>query len=467
MTDPLLPESLLRTEDPDLKARAKTTLLKAGVRLREASGGRLLVRTDPASSNAFVRLKSLQNAEGKLRSDAGAALALGDHLDEEGAREMAEAMRAAYPPNKWVGHAFQGVQLELLANLEPLRTLSEFVDVYPDARLFALTTTDRFHFLDVFWRLSSEAAATGKSLEDMRDDDRYPRPSAVSGVAYIFAAHLVCAQLVARNRPLAAVFETLGGSQVIATAPGSWSRPPGLADWPTGSGYSNYFGTADGLYKTRFEQIPADAGRILLQQSVDAANRLIGTVNDPAIWVRDDGELDTVERQIAWSSLDLGFNTVAAMGSEWVSDESLWMAFRALGALQGYWRRKKLDRLFDPDAIRKFAIPALPEGFVREYSEDLLSNYEQELERMYPDDEPNERLGRLREIRNVVHGTGADFGERDRRLQALVGLGAGGLHLLRDVSVMWWSSVLFAPDSNATPGHAPWNDHAPSSSGTE
>lgn len=453
---PLLPESLLRTDDRELKARAKTTLLKAGIRLRETPGDRLTVQADAASASAFVMLKPLQNAEGKLRHDAAATLALGDHLDEAGAREMAEAMRAAYPPDRFTGHAFQGVQLELLANLDPIRVLSDFVDVYPDARLFALATTERFHFLDVFWRLSSEAATTGKSLEDMREDERYPRPTAVSGVAYIFAGHLACAPLVARNQPLAAVFETLGGAQVIAIAPSSWSRPPALADWPTGSGYSSYFGAGDGMYATRFNEVPTGAGRALLEQSLDAANRLIGTVNDPVTWVGEDGELDTVERQIAWSTLDLGFNTIAAMGSEWTSDESLWMAFRALGALQGYWRHRKLDRLFDPEAIRSFALPTLPEGFPREYGEDLVANYDRELERMYPDDEPSERLARLREIRNVVHGTGADRGERDRRLQALLGLGSGGLHLLRDISVMWWSSVLFAPETNGAPGRPPW-----------
>lgn len=459
---PLLPESLLRTDDPDLKARVKKTLLLAGLRLRKADAGRLTVHADSVTADAFVRLKPLQNAEGKLRADAAKTLALGEHLTEDDARAMAETMRAAYPPDKWSGHAFQGFQLELLANVEPVRTLAEFIDVYPEARLFALTTTKRFHFLDTFWRLAADAAAAGKSLEDMRDRKLYPRPTAVTGVAYIFAAHLVCGPLVARNQPLAAVFETLGGTQLIAIAPGSWTRPPGFADWPTGSGYSTYFGLGDGLYKTRFDKIPDHAGRTLLEESLAAANRIIGMVNDPGRWVRENAELDTVERQIAWSTLDLGFNTIAVMGADWTSDESLWVAFRALGALQGYWRMKKLDRLFDPEAIGEFAISKLPKGFAREYAEDLVGNYAGELQNMYPDDEPGERLARLREIRNVVHGTGADFGERDRRLRALLGLGSGGLHLLRDMAVTWWASLLFAPETNGAPGSPPWAEAAAS-----
>jgi hypothetical protein len=75
---------------------------------------------------------------------------------------------------------------------------------------------------------------------------------------------------------------------------------------------------------------------------------------------------------------------------------------------------------------------------------------------MFPDDDPEQRLARLREIRNVVHGTGPDFGERDRRLRALLGLSSGGLHLLRDVAALWWSSLLFAPRTNARPNRAPW-----------
>ncbi|MDQ3955557.1 MAG: hypothetical protein M3285_08420 [Actinomycetota bacterium] len=128
---PLVPEPLLRTDDAELRERAKTTLLRAGLRLRKAPSERFSVHADAASSGAFVWLKSLQDADGKLRGDAKDTLALGDHLDEKEARDMAESIRAAHPPDGWSGHAFQGLQLELFTNLDAVRTLSEFVDPRP------------------------------------------------------------------------------------------------------------------------------------------------------------------------------------------------------------------------------------------------------------------------------------------------------------------------------------------------
>lgn len=453
--EPRLPEALLRTTDSALKERFRASLLKAGLRLR-AEGSTWSIRADPAHREPFVLVKPLQNAEGRIRADAAGSLKGGAHIEEAAAREMAEEIRTAYPPGEWVGTDLQGIQLGLLANVDPLKTLKDFVEDRPEVRLYALRTTDRFHFLDVFWRLAADASRLGTTLEQMKDRGRYPRPTAVTGTAYMFCAHMVCSPLTARNQPLAAVFETLYGTQVVAVPEGAWSRPPGGVDWPSGSGYHDLLGSGHGLYKTRFSKIPPHSAREALGQCVLATNVLVGLLNDPAQWITTDGELDSVERQIAWSTLDLGFNAVSTLASEWMSSESLWTSFRALGALEGFWNLPRLDPLFDPDKLRSAAVSVFPRGFLAEYTEDIIENYGRELIKMYPHDHPAERLSRIREIRSVVHGTAARFGDRYRRLDALSRVGTGGLHLLRDIAACWWSSVLFAPAQNARPGHPPW-----------
>lgn len=414
------------------------------------------MRMDPAHPQPFVLVKPLQNAAGQMRADARDSLEAGAHIEENARAEIAEQIRNAYPLEGWIGSELQAVQLELLANLDPMKTLADFAAARRDVRLFALRTTDRFHFLDVFWRLSADAILLGTSLEAMKEPNRYPKPTAVTGSAYMFSAHVVCAPLTARNQPLAAVFETLYGTQVIALPAGAWTRPPSLMDWPSGSGYHDMLGSGEGLYKTRSSKIPDQTAGGALTACVAAANRLIASLNDPARWIGSDGSLDAVERQIAWSTLDLGFNAVSSIAAEWASSEALWTAFRALGALEGFWNLQGLDALFDPTNLKKFGASALPAGFLREHMEDLIENYSRELKKMYPDDSEQERLARIREIRNVVHGTGAKRGDRVRRLAALSRVGTGGLHLLRDMATCWWSSVLFDPDRNARPGRPPW-----------
>lgn len=457
----LLPPALLEGAPPSLVDRFRRVLRLAKLRFR-TEGTNYIVRSDVVTASDFVVLKPLQNQAGQLRADAARNLAEHAQLSEEEMQQAARAMRAAYPPDTFVAsNSVNAFQLSLLTNMDSTQVLRHFLEVHPTVRLYALVTTDAFRFRDTFWRLAARAAENNMSLTKMSEAPEYPTTTAVSGVAYLFAAHLVCALLTARVHPLATVLETLGAVQIVVVREQPWERPLHLAEWPSGSGYQTLMRAERPVYRTRFDDVPADAATDLLNAAVAAANRLVATVNDPATWRRTDGALDTLERQIAWSSIDHGFNALAQLASEWWSPETVWAAFRALGILEAYWGGNILDQLLLPDYVKRFAVPHLPDGFFRNWAGDIVDNYARELEHMYPADPPAERPARVRQIRNLVHGTGVlapphDRARRQARLQALLGVDKGGLQLLRDVAVFWWGSMMMAPETHARSGVPPW-----------
>lgn len=452
-----LPTRLLQDADADQLARFRAVLLRGGLRLRQQNG-EWFVRSDPGGD--FVLLKPLQGPTGALRADAAKTLGKGAYMSRKEMAEMADVLRKAYPSD-FVPHSLQAFQLGLLTNVDPMPVIQHFLGVHSRMRLYALRTTERFHFRDVFWRLAISSDEHGQRLVDMNARDAFPGPTAATGIAYVFSAHLAAAPLTARLQPLAAILETLGGIQIVAVSEGAWDRPPSIGSWPSASGYLDLLGEGQDVYRTRHKTIGPDVGKDALLASIRGVNSLVAHLNDPANWRTADDRLDPLERQIAWSSVDLGFNTIAELAREWTSSEALWTAFRALGIVAGFWS-SGLDQLLTPSTIQAHAVRHLPEGFLRDTAEDLTSNWARELASMYPDEDEPDAVARVREVRNLVHATAVPAKpgspKRRARLDALKGTGNGGLALVKDLAMFWWSSLLFSPSTNAISGSAPWAD---------
>jgi hypothetical protein len=77
-----------------------------------------------------------------------------------------------------------------------------------------------------------------------------------------------------------------------------------------------------------------------------------------------------VERNIAWSTLNVGITAVASLGKLWSSPESLWVGFRALDILAGLLSKRGtvlgIERLLHPESIRAHVLSALTPEWYRE-----------------------------------------------------------------------------------------------------
>ena len=255
---------------------------------------------------------------------------------------------------------------------------------------------------------------------------------------------------------------TSWGAEILALARGSWIRPGITTGWPTGFGGLVLTGTGQGIYAGRHTTIDRDMPKRLAEALLDGANSLIGLLTDPGEWADSNGELDSVERMVAWSTVDLGLSTITEMGRNWASAESVWTAFRALGVLQGYWQGVGrgdvlLQDLLYPDVIRTVVLSAVPDTWYRGWVEDIVGNYEDALLSMYPGETIEVAVDRVADLRNLVHGTGVDrAAHRGRRLEALRGVGReGGLALMKDIAAFWWLSVVASPSTHGRTGDPP------------
>ena len=196
----------------------------------------------------------------------------------------------------------------------------------------------------------------------------------------------------------------------------------------------------------------------LLEKFVTASNGLIDHLTDPAVWTSPSGEINIDERNIAWPSARFGIGAIAQMGEEWHSEEMIWTAFRAIGILQGIWeggrqKPKLLDEMLKPDVIRRHALSHIPNVVLRDWYGEVIDYHEEALFGI--DRSVDVATRTVRELRNLVHGTGSRAHDRAARIRALEIATQPGLRFLKDVAACWWTAAICSPTTHCVPGESP------------
>lgn len=175
-------------------------------------------------------------------------------------------------------------------------------------------------------------------------------------------------------------------------------------------------------------------------------------------------EVNVEERNIAWSSVNLGLAAIKDVAQHWGSDVSIWTAFRALSILAGYWTPPdgpdvKIRQLLTPTALNDHAVPELKPAWLQTWCSDVVSNWGEVLSEMFPGSTHEEAAGAIQELRNLVHGTGAAptrSRSRGARLLAFSSTGDANLQIVRDLATMWWTALIQSPDTHAVAGASPF-----------
>ena len=440
----------------------------AGFNLLERDD-RWTISEEPNSSRpGNIVLRPLQDRFGRLRRDAEVGLTRGETLLPQEDAERAAARFRSDPdtPDLVVTNSFEAFAQELVRNANPIDPLRQFLEKHEGIRVFALHTSSRFRHRDLMWRMMARAHSENATLAEMtRSPEAWPTSDEISGSAHIFCTHLIGPPLFARSEPIAAAFTSIRGNQLVVVGDGAFRRPFTFGGWPVAT--SDWLtGRVEEVRAPWPQEVSLEDAVQLLSHCVERADRLVEFLNSIQTWTRRDGDLKYDDRMITWSTIDLGFNTVAAMAKDWQSTESVWTAFRALDVLQGLWEGTRpgsiLRRdLYDPAVIREHGLSVLgPQGY-QEWASGVIDVYEQELGRMYPATAPADRPRQVAELRNLIHGTGTqrtDPSARTKRLQALRGVGEGALQLLQYVAAIWWSGVLMSPPTHAVPHRSPLRD---------
>lgn len=472
-----LPTDFLAGANPAAKRALRNLLSQAGIRMR-LERERVAFRSDPTPT-VLVSTKRLQRkSDGKLREDAGRTLRSGDLLSDKQAEENARLFRERYRafiPNR-AGKAekifptsLDVFQAELLWNLDEVSIIQRWVDEWgPGIRLHRVVTGRALHFRDLLWRLASAHLQDGLSLQEMIDQGRWPQLSQVSGAVISQAAVWLVAPMAARLQPMAAAFSTVRGAEIVAIPQGAWERDPYQPLlWPTGFGSLRLGGSGEEAYAIDGDtSIPHSVATDLLDEQCAGVNQLMLTLTDPGRWTRGSrSELDCEERNIAWSTVNVGLSAIKEVARQWGNEESIWAAFRSLGILAGYWSKPsgpdvKISEMLIPETLSNHVVPYLkPSWLAQWYGDVVVANWANALSEMFPRSSPGEAAGGVQELRNLVHGTGArPVGSRTRsaRLLALSSTGTANLQLVRDIATMWWLAVIQNTDTHAIAGGSPF-----------
>lgn len=256
-----------------------------------------------AADLPLLRLRPLQDAAGRLRHSAAEVL-----KGPLTAEEVADGhLRAAVEEGTiQVDTALNGLQVELVANLDPLPPLTRFLAQHgDDVRFFRLEVSPLLGFRAAFWRLLA-AARDGQSLHALRAGGTLPDRTVVQGADEVLPGRIVVLPLVARIQPLGALVQTATGAELIAVSRGAFERPqPRVAGWPTGA--APVFSISPSVDRVfRVAHWPDNHGKQVLDDSIAGASGLLDYVTDPTNWVDERGQIDLSERLIAFSSLALG-----------------------------------------------------------------------------------------------------------------------------------------------------------------
>ena len=455
----LLPASVSRQSldrlRPALKKELRPLFAATGVRYRLV-GDRVEVRADPTD---MIYARSLRTGTGGLRADVASIL----ERDTVGL-DIRPGLSAFLEKHR--AHQVTGVpdmvrvQLELLLCDDPVGELAAMAE-RDDLGLYRLGMHNRGWMRLGFWRLLDQLidAHDPAAITTIASD----RDSTINGLLETSPGALVCAPLMARFQPLAAVVELPNMAQVaiVAERGAGFPREMHLPSWPVGAAQARLHGSGVGLYAGAPKTFPVGDVEAMLQALVAGSNSLVGGLTDPLRWVGAGGVVDLDERKIAWASLQFGVDALASLGAEWGSRDSLWSAFRALGILHGVWegsrtRSVPFTELFDPERLRTHVLPVIPVGSFRDWGHAVVRNYEASLDRAFPTRAA--ALEAVLQVRNLVHGVGAHSKVRAARLNALQAVGEGqpALQLLADVAALWWTGVILDPERMFRPGVTPW-----------
>lgn len=281
--------------------------------------GRIAFRSDP-SPPPLVTTKCLQRKDdGALRADAPKTIRAGDLLSDEQASNAAEEFRRRYAEfipgtlgkaDKMAPTSFDALQMELMWNDNEMPIVERWVKKWgTGVRVFRVTTTRALHLRDMFWRLATAHLQEGLSLQAMIDEGRWPQLNQISGNVLSQAAIWMVAPMAARVQPFAAAFSTVRGAELVAIPQGAWNRDsyqPLL--WPVGFGGLRLGGSGEGAYAREGDTtIPHSVATDLLDEQREGVNRLMFGLTDPGAWTTGTiKEVNIEERNIAWSSVNLG-----------------------------------------------------------------------------------------------------------------------------------------------------------------
>jgi len=450
------------------KQTMREFLRDAGLRARRDQG-QLRLRTDLTDHRPLLELHPLQGPDGSFGSDAakvltGTHMLSGINADIQAALPRLLSQPGAQPEqdlNYW-----GRLQVALLGT-DPITALRELHAGQTQFRFWVVHATDKLIKRLIIWRVLDHLLA-GKPVATLPVGTGRTRTTLIDGLVELTASTLLCAPLVARFQPLATLFMTSDGIQVVGVLEqGAFVRGLQMAPWPSGTGGpSLYGGSGKGVYKTRLRQFPPGHGAALLTDLTRGMNELLDYLTNPTHWLKEDGELDNDERLITWMSVRFGLDALSQLGSEWSSEWAVWTTFRAMSILQGVWlgsrfKGPRLSELLDPRRVEAYALDTFVNPDFKQWATDILQNYTNALRRSFPNESLDDLLPKVEEMRHLVHGAGATptaLRQRSARLSTLRNLADHPFEsvLLNDLAAFWWTSVILSPVRNCRVGHAPW-----------
>jgi hypothetical protein len=400
----------------------------------------------------------LQDAAGKLLPDASKLL-----RDDGNVLGFGEAI-AEHSQTQPVETTLMGEsELEIMSEPDTVAALKRLQGkVEGHLTFFRLRSTDALVSRLLVWPVLAQLS-NGTPPEEVIATLRKTDDRRTGGLVQVIPASFICYPLLARSQPLAAVFTTAYGSQVVAVLrEGHFVRPIDFTTWPIGKAGIRFGGPGRGVYETDVSAFPDGHAEGLLRLLVRRADAAIHHLTAPERFTHPGGEIDPDGQLLLWSSVLFGMDAVTSMGEEWNRGSAIWTAFRALGILQGIWQGDRakappLSGLLDPNHVQQFAVDRMPKGPERDWASGILQNWDRDLSERFPNSTRDQALRSVAEVRNLVHGVTAG-GNRTRRLRVLhqIDEHEPNLQLVNDIAAMWWTSVLMDPRGNANPGHAPW-----------
>jgi hypothetical protein len=448
-----LPSKALRDVSPQLRGDLRQMFARGGLHFEEDGKSAIRIRSDGGGSRLIVELP-LQGTDGHLRSDVKERLGRGSPKFDEGAPRLFQAAVA----QSGVALSRLGQwELALMEARSPQQIVNELNRLLKDQaeggahlRLVRLLSTDRL-FRRLFLLELIDGLLAGMSVNDLR---KRAHGGWASGLIELQPQAIVCPPLVARNQPLAAALMTPYLMAVIVMpAEGGFIREVDMSAWPTGMAALRLGGPGKAVY-TGMKTIPAGHAQEMLSLYVGASNQTLEHLTAPERWTDQNGEFESDERSMAWTSVRIGLDAVASVGAEWSSRQAIWEAFRALSVLAGFWGDTPLAEVLAPEHIRLHAVATIPNDAERRFASAIVDKYEETINKAFGADAPD----KVAQIRNLVHGVARRGQDRTLRLRVLYELeeNSPDLQLVQDVATLWWQAVLLPPKALVQPGRAPW-----------
>jgi len=466
-----LPSKLLEASSPQDLVEFQDRLRQADIRVRRDESD-WYVHPFKGPEEPFILAQPLQRDDGQLRSDTGAILeAQPGALSIDVGMGTAAGLRSlGYSPELETGRPYSQIQARLLCEVDPIPGLRDLLTIDPAIRLFRLRPTAKLTFREGFWRLVTGATDINAPVTwaDARSSGKLPGLGAASTPVYLLPIPFVIGPLVARFQPIAAAFSTARGVQIVAISDKGFRRNRGLEGWPVGMRHMLLTGATSGESQLPDPaKLPTGHAKQLLDALVRGANTLLEWLTSPVIWCTSEGNVDPLERNIAWSTALFGLQELMELGREWTDETSLWTVFRALGMLEGHWGNGKqvLRRMLKPDVILDHAVSRFPDTTYRSWATRIVEKYEAEIVKADPKGNMDEALRKIEHMRHLIHGTGLGKTQRrGERLEALKmmrqpdggEMRAVDLRLVQDVAVFWWAAAIFSPDTNFVVGTTPF-----------